>query len=221
MDEKRFIILSVFLVCTFILSPFLYEHPFAGIILRVSFSLLMISAVYACAEKGRTLIVALLLVIPAVVAEWAGYFTSIPGLSFGGRLLSALFLAHVVRIIVRHMIHSRKVNANLIFGAISVYLLIGLFWAIAYSALELSQPESFTVKPLDVQRDRAIGPETVPLHRFTYYSLVTLTTLGYGDIVPVTPSAQVASSLEAVVGQLYLTILVAGLVGLGVSQRQQ
>ena len=54
------------------------------------------------------------------------------------------------------------------------------------------------------------GPETVPLHRFTYYSLVTLTTLGYGDIVPVTPSAQIASSPEAVVGQLYLTILVAG-----------
>lgn len=221
MDEKRFIILSVFLVCTFILSPFFYEHPFAGILLRVSFSLLMISAVYACAEKGRTLIVALLLVIPAVVADWIGYFTSIRGLSFTARLFSGLFLAHVIRIIVRHMIHTRKVNANLIFGAISVYLLMGLFWATAYSALEVAQPESFNIKPLNVADGAATAPETVALYRFTYYSLVTLTTLGYGDIVPVTPSAQVASSLEAVVGQLYLTILVAGLVGLHVSQRQQ
>ena len=221
MDKKRFIILSVFLVSTFILSPFLYEHPFAGIILRVSFSLLMISAVYACAEKGRTLIVALLFVIAAVVAEWVGYLMSLPGLSLGGRLLSAVFLAHVIRIIVRHMIHSRKVNANLIFGAISVYLLIGLFWAIAYSVLDVAQPESFNIKSLGVADDTATAPETVPLYRFAYYSLVTLTTLGYGDIVPVTPLAQIASSLEAVVGQLYLAILVAGLVGLHVSQRRE
>lgn len=221
MDEKRFIIMSVFLVCTFVLSPFFYQHPFAGILLRVSFSLLMISAVYACAEKGRALIVALLLVIPAVLAEWIGYFTSILELSLAGRVAAALFLAHVIRIIVRHMMHTRKVNANLIFGAISVYLLIGLFWAIAYSALEVAQPDSFTVKPLNVADDPATRPETVPLRSFTYYSLVTLTTLGYGDIVPVTPSAQIASSLEAVVGQLYLTILVAGLVGLHVSQRHQ
>ena len=221
MDEKRFIIMSVFLFCTFVLSPFFYQHPFAGVLLRVSFSLLMISAVYACAEKGRALIVALLLLIPAVVAEWIGYLSSIPELSLVGRAFSGLFLAHVIRIIVKHMIHARKVDANLIFGAISLYLLIGIFWAIGYSALEMAQPESFTLKPLDVADDPATSPETVPLRSFTYYSLVTLTTLGYGDIVPVTPSAQVASSLEAVVGQLYLTILVAGLVGLHVSQRQQ
>jgi voltage-gated potassium channel len=220
-DEKRFIIMSVVLVCTFILSPFFYHYPFAGVLLRVFFSLLMISAVYACTEKGRALIVALPLMVVAVLAEWIGYFTAIPELSLVGRVAAALFLAHVIRIIVRHMIHARKVNANLIFGAISVYLLIGVFWAMACSALEVAQPESFTVKPLTVADDPAASPETVPLHRFTYYSLVTLTTLGYGDIVPVTPSAQVASSLEAVVGQLYLTILVAGLVGLHVSQRQQ
>lgn len=157
MDEKRFIIMSVVLVCTFILSPFFYQYPFAGVLLRVFFSLLMISAVYACAEKGRALIVALSLMVPAVLAEWISYFTALPELSLVGRVAAVLFLAHVIRIIVKHMIHARKVNANLIFGAISVYLLISVFWAIAYSALEVAQPESFTVKPLTVADGHAAG----------------------------------------------------------------
>ncbi len=102
-----------------------------------------------------------------------------------------------------------------IFGAICAYLLLGMAWGSLYSVIEVMQPGSFqaTGKMADALTSaEARGPVLV------YYSFVTMTTVGYGDITPVSPPARTLAWLEAMTGQFYIAVLVAGLVGIRLSQ---
>jgi len=93
-------------------------------------------------------------------------------------------------------------------GAVFGYFFIGLMWGFVFSVLESLQPGSFRVG----------GGQAAELNKFMYYSFVTQTTLGYGDITPVTPPARSLSLLEAVIGQFYQAVLIARLVGLHIAQ---
>ena len=106
-----------------------------------------------------------------------------------------------------------RISWNKIMGAISVYLLIGFSFAFLYAVLDRFQPDAFPVR-FDIAETGPGDPETP----FLYYSFVTLTTLGFGDILPSTGAARTLSWMEAVIGQLYLTILVARLVGLHIAE---
>jgi hypothetical protein len=106
--------------------------------------------------------------------------------------------------LLRHLFRARAVNANLLYGAVSGYLLLGLIGGLGFHLLHSLQPEAFSVaSALD-------GSQALT---FIYFSLTTLSTLGYGDILPVTPVAQHLSVLLCIAGQLYLAILLALLVG--------
>lgn len=119
--------------------------------------------------------------------------------------LSLLFLISSTVVAFNSVFFSRMITINQLVGASCIYLLLGIIWAILYSNLYLFSPESF--KGLTTNSNNLYFPE------FMYYSYVTLTTLGFGDISPVSPTARTLSFMQAVVGQLYLTIMVAGLVG--------
>jgi len=104
------------------------------------------------------------------------------------------------------------IDLNRLIGAGCIYLLSGSLWGIIYFLLSVIAPASFV----------GIAAEswTGQLNEFTYYSFVTLTTLGYGDLTPAVPIARTLCYLEAVLGQMYLTVLVAALVGLHVAGRR-
>jgi hypothetical protein len=103
------------------------------------------------------------------------------------------------------------VTAELILGAINVYLMIGMAFAFLYGLIEHLQPGSFTgLAAFSGAPERVI--------EFVYFSFVTMTTLGYGDVSPLTSYAMTASYAEAMFGQLYLAILVARLVGLYIAR---
>ncbi|WP_236621331.1 potassium channel family protein [Rhodopirellula sallentina] len=108
---------------------------------------------------------------------------------------------------------SARNHLNRIFGAICIYIVMGLLFALVYSLLEIFQPGSFSLAVLP--EDSAGHQET--LSRLIYFSNVTLTTLGYGDIQPVSRPARNFATLEAMVGQLYLAIVVARLVGVHIA----
>jgi len=104
------------------------------------------------------------------------------------------------------------IDINRLVGAGCIYLLSGSMWGIVYFLLSVISPGSF---------DGIVGETwSEQLNEFTYHSFVTLTTLGYGDIVPVAPVARTLTYLEAVLGQMYLTVLVAALVGMHIANRQ-
>jgi hypothetical protein len=128
-----------------------------------------------------------------------------------GSLCGVLFFAYMIVNILFFIFRQDKVTRDLISGAVVVYLLMAIMWNFIYRMVETAHPGSFTISAADIQ-DRV---------RFVYFSLVTITTLGYGDIVPTTSLASSVATLEAVVGQLYLVTTVAWLVGVHVTQRTE
>ena len=103
-------------------------------------------------------------------------------------------------------------SVRAIFGAICVYLLIGLCWALMYSALEHVQDDSFQIAHRTMTVSLKDGREVTSYSQMVYFSFVTMTSLGYGDMTPRTPAAQTLTWMQAVLGQLYLTVLIARLV---------
>ncbi|MEE8093840.1 MAG: ion channel [Gammaproteobacteria bacterium] len=101
------------------------------------------------------------------------------------------------------------IDQNRLFGAISIYLLLGIIWAMFYVSVLEVDPDAFN--------GADAGPWLESIPEFVYFSFVSLTTLGYGDISPATPITRYLVYVEAIVGQLYIAIMIAGLVGAGIS----
>lgn len=124
--------------------------------------------------------------------------------------LSLFFLVTSTAVAFNSVFFSRLITINQMVGASCIYLLLGIIWAILYSNLYFFSPGSFS------------GLEYhggLHFSEFMYYSYVTLTTLGFGDIIPLSPFAKTLSYTQAITGQLYLTIMVAGLVGKAINHR--
>ncbi|HEX6234409.1 MAG TPA: ion channel [Jiangellaceae bacterium] len=119
----------------------------------------------------------------------------------------ALMLA-LMRFIFRRV---QAVGTELILAAVCVYVIMGGFFGATFSILEIAQPGSFD--------DPQLAGQSPAWQQLMYYSYVTIATLGYGDIYPVTPWARSLASLEAVVGTLFLAVVIARLVGVWASER--
>lgn len=122
-------------------------------------------------------------------------------------------------IILISLFRAREVNINIIFAAISLYFLIGLEWGYLFAIVELNHAGSLMTSVLAIQADLSLTDIDANLLNYIYFSLVTLTTLGYGDIIPVSGLARSLAGIEAVMGQMYLTVLVARLVGVYISEK--
>lgn len=194
-----------------ILAPALEHRTDASIVVGVVFSLLLIFAVRTVSHAPRTTLVATVLGMALftsnIVDSWA-LSSSTTKLSTMG--LGCLFFAYIAGVIFRDTFYSRRVTLDTVLGAICVYLIVGLFWGFAYGLLDIINPTAFP----SIQADGHL------LNRFVYFSFVTLTTLGFGDIVPTSAAARGLVILEAIVGQIYLTVLVGRLIGLHLSHEQ-
>ncbi len=116
------------------------------------------------------------------------------------------------RSIARQILFSGSVNGNKIVGSIALFLLLGLMWALVYLLILALSPNAFS----GIEQS-AWGQN---FSQMAYFSFVTLTTLGYGDISPNTPFAQVAVYMEAIAGVFYMAIVVASLVSAGLAQKE-
>lgn len=156
-----------------------------------------------------------LLVIVALVCIWLTIVIEQPViteiLGITSSLIYSVYLASAIAILSRQLIDAKKVDADILIGAICVYLLIGIFWSLLYNINFILDPQSF-VKLLEDKYDVNF--------RLLYFSFTTLTTLGYGDITPTLPVAMGLSNLEAIVGQMYPSVFVARLVSLYIISSQ-
>ncbi|TDI16415.1 MAG: two pore domain potassium channel family protein [Acidobacteria bacterium] len=205
-SPNRFLYLLITLVAFVTLVPFLEELGYGGMIFNIFLSTILLSAAYAASESRGYFILASILAVPAFVLRWINNFVGNPWLEFVAGVLTVLFLLLVAALILSHVLKAERVSREKIFGALSVYLIFGVVWSLLYMMEDFLVPGSFRY---------AEGVRTD--FELVYYSFVTLTTLGYGDIVPVSPSARALVTLEALTGQLYLTVLVARLVGLQIT----
>ncbi|HEX6239878.1 MAG TPA: potassium channel family protein [Polyangiales bacterium] len=208
---RRYRNLTFGLMAVLVMPPFLRDSfPGAGMLGPLLFVVLVARAMVS-ARTTRLARAVLITAMVAVALRGARVGEHLPAHSFGLdmalHLLTALGFAFVVYEVLRHVLAAEPVTADKLYAAVSAYLLIGLLFASIYEALEFWQPHAFSLPHAGRDADGLM-----------YFSLVTLSTVGYGDIVPVLPPARVLAVLEAILGQLYLAVLMARLVGLHLSQ---
>lgn len=208
---------ALFLVLA--LSPFVGGSVWGRWVMLIAFLFTMVSAVLACGRKRRAL---LFLIVLAVASLASSSAEAAMGLTHGrtvGDLLRFVFLGTVIWFILSDVLRSRRVTLNTVFGACCTYLLIGLMWAAVYSVLELNEPGSFGALA-EQPRSARYGDGSIH-SQLTYFSMITLTAVGYGDITPVTPPARTLAMIEGLIGQLYLAIIIARLVAMEITGRSR
>ena len=211
-SEQRFLFLLISILLLLLLSPLLKGFVRIKILLDIFFSMVFIFGVDAIRQDRKHLIISIVLALPLLFSMWVGLFVEISILSIIGDFFGITFFIFTIIIILKHIFHQDRINREVIFAAVVVYLLMGVLWAFVYGTVEHIQPNSFSVTVDAIGDNRYV---------FLYYSFVTLTTLGYGDISPITPVASSMAILEAIIGQLYLVVQIAWLVGLRVSQQRE
>ena len=175
--------------------------------------LLLAIGVWSLTDSKKTLRIGLAIAAAGIVMSvLALYFDALPY-----KLLSLLtlfvFLALAVQRAFIQVTFSNKLDVNRIYGAICIYLLLGVLWSVAYFGMHLIHPGSFA---------GAASPEDAAgAGQWVYYSFVTLTTLGYGDILPISPAARALAYAEAIFGVFYMAIVVAMVVSAYATEYQK
>jgi hypothetical protein len=178
-------------------------------------------ALYELSRRRADVVIALALGVPAIAAGIVNAETpDSPAINLVPTILSALFIGFLVWRILSDVLRGPRITSERIFGAICAYLLIGFLFADLYGFVLLVDENAFSVPDKLVAGStgsRLAGSGGV----ITYYSFVTMTTLGYGDISPVSPAARTLAWLQALIGQLYLAIMIAGLVGIHIASKKE
>lgn len=210
--ERRFLFLLILLLTLIVGAPFIGDYTGIRFVVQIVATGIFIFAMYAISTKQHHVIFALFLVVPTIVTLWIDYFTSVKWAIVISEICGVLFFGFAIILIVNFICKENEVTREVIFAAVVVYLLMAMLWADIYQLLEQLAPGSFAMPDGQIQNDRNL---------FLYFSLVTITTLGYGDMTPLTDRAAGLASVEALSGQIYLVVLVAWLVGMHVSKRSK
>lgn len=210
-NKYRFLILLLIISVNIILPPFL-EHFFETFIFfDILTTAILISTVFAL-NKNRTYVaISALLAAPLILSIWLARYTGVAVFTPVGLFFGIFFFIFTAFNILKFILSREYVTLEVIIGAVTVYLMLGIIWSICYGFIETLFPGSFNF----MRQDGMIEPYSI-----IYFSFVTLTTLGYGDISPLTPVAQSLTLVEALVGQVYLVVLIAWLVGMHISEKK-
>ncbi|NJC88855.1 MAG: ion transporter [Desulfuromonas sp.] len=191
------------------------DSPLVRLLTALLFSLFMIAGVFSLSQRPVVRILAALLVFAAIVLRWLRLALPTSAIIAWGLTASLLFMIFLTLASVDRVFRDDgAVTGKRVTGAVAVYLLFGLTFAYLYSLLDQLLPGAFSLPASTNVND--------PTHQesFTYFSFITLTTLGYGDITPVHPAARMCVAVQALFGQLYPATLLARLVSLEITNRQ-
>ena len=211
--RSHFTLLLVALIGLLLVLPVLAASPY-GLFSQAVLSWCAIVAAVWAVDAGRMRSIAVLLAGLTFMAEGLIWATDAATFLPLGRILAAVFLGFVTCAILEHVMTRTEVTFDVILGGVCTYLLVGAFFAQVYAVFEILAPGSLlsqggplaSVGPGDLARGHIV--------EVFYYSFVTLTTLGFGDVVPGTPFIRAVTTVEALIGQIYPAILIAHLVGL-------
>ena len=203
--RARFVWLFASLCLLLVISPLFKGEGVGEFVLLGFFSFLIVAATYASVRRASVAIAMGFLVAAWMALSWFRLFSEFQHQPVLVDLLMVLVLTFAIAQVLYRVMSARKVDFNTLCGGISVYLLLAVSWALLFRVIEGVQPGSFALPDEDIYAN---------FNQFIYFSLSSLTTLGYGDIAPLTPVARIWSTLEAVTGVLYIAVLVARLVSL-------
>lgn len=206
----RYAILTFWIILIIAIFPYFMSGPLGLFLLSLLISFILISAVFSITGRSKYAILSLVLIIPALLLSWANFVLDSNDVLILSKMLSLLVLILVTFSIFLEVVRSKSpIPRHIIWGAIAVYLMIGLSFAMLFQLTNLITPGSFYY---------SVDPNAVlTFSDFVYFSFVTLATLGYGDIIPITAQARSFAIIEAITGSLYLAVLIAKIVSLSIA----
>jgi hypothetical protein len=209
--NNRIVLLLATILGMIIGSPFLDDLFHYRVIPDIFLTIVFIFGIYAISRKKMHIFIGLALAIPMFIGIWSSHLYQSPKPLVVGQLFGALFIGFVISLLTKFIFNEKEITKEVIYAAVVIYLLMAIMWSFAYLILEYMYPGSFSISE-GSSRDT---------FQYLYFSFVTITTLGYGDIAPLTQKASSLVILEAVTGQIYLVVVVAWLVGMYVSRRSR
>ena len=222
---RRHTVLLIAIVALFAVRPFLGDSGAGAIVFSLSMLLVLLIALLTIeiddligerdvllVQRRRRRFVGWALAVPAITERLWLFFAPSPRLILVGSISWLVFFAYVSWSQLRSLLKQRAVTSETISMSMSIYLLLGLTWGLVYIVIFTCHPEAFSFGTSPGVEEQHMFPV------FIYFSLTTLSTIGYGDITPLTLPARYAAVAEGITGQFYLAILVARLVGMQMSQ---
>jgi len=209
-----FILTVTLLLCT-IAFP-LGSRLIGTNVMQVMITALLIASMYAVIERKWLFRTLLLVILPIILSNWfVDPNESHKYLNWLTALATDAFLTTVLVVVFAHIVMSKRVTADLIFGSVAVYLLFGVVVALTFHFMNNVAPGSVIAS---VGVAETVADRRDEFSELLYFSFVTLTSVGYGDLTPLESPARSVAMLEGVIGQLYIAILVAKLVGVYTAQ---
>ena len=191
-SKERFLILMVLMMALLVFGPILEQLVTIRKLIDIFLTAIILSMLYTVTSKKRIFYFGWFLAIIMLLSLWLKYFISFELFATVSMTVGVLFTLLVTSQTLQFIITSKTVTREVVYAAMLVYFLLAQLWAMVYTILDRVDPASFSLP--GGQGDFLL---------FEYYSFVTITTLGFGDITPLTKVAKAFSVLEAVVGQLW------------------
>jgi Ion channel len=204
---RKFFLLFLFLSASLIFYPYAENKSFGYYAFRVLGSAVIVFCVYAVSFRRSLLVVAVVLAVPVFLHRVLNVSASAGSLSILNIALSFVFDVFIAIVIFRRVFAPCQPNSETIFGALSIYLLVGFAFASIYGMIAAIQSRAFYLDP--VANVHAL-PDRLDL---VYYSFATMSSLGAAGIIPVSGEARCVSAIQAIAGVLYLAVLISRLVG--------
>jgi len=175
-------------------------------------AVIMVAALIETVRTRHNALWAAVLGLPAIALRVLAVFVD-DSRFVGASILAAstVFLAFLIWNLLHDLVRPDRSTSERVFGALCAYIFIGMFFALYFAHIAYQDPTAF--KTPDDPMFQEVSSEADLIPAYTYFSFVTLTTLGYGDVTPVAEHVRTLSWLEALIGQLYLAVMIAGLVG--------
>lgn len=200
---------DVILLCGLLITTFIVPvipMPLQQTCIKISFTLLYFSAIFTLEKKYNYILVISIL---ALIMEWVAGLFDLVALQAVSKILNITFFIIIVVSLIHQVAAAKEVTARVVLGSVMGYILLGLVFSIFSAFIMQIDPSAYNVPHLADEGSRHLNH----LSESIYFSFVTLATLGYGDILPLQPYTRSLAVFVAVSGQLYVTIIIALIVG--------
>ena len=208
LPSRRFTALLLSLLLYIVVYPVLPDAPVRDTLLLAFQTAIIFAGAWVLGQNARLARVAIPLAVITLVMVWLATLVPGPAIRNTGRTLLAVFFVLTTVQLVLYLVRARSANMATVLASVCGYLMIAIVYALAYGIVDEFVLASFSSGMVD--------PDASD---YLYFSLVTLTTLGYGDIAPVHPMARSLATTEAVIGQFYVAVIVARLVSLIIMEK--
>jgi hypothetical protein len=213
LHHRRFFALLIALLVLVVIYPIVHDSLGTRLVYDVSVTFVFVAAIRSLFAERVVRIFALVLGLPTLVAVWidsAYHHTPSPAVALAFHVAAVVFDVFMIVSILRIIHRETRITADGVYGAFCGYLLIGMAFSQLYCAIDLVRPDSFQGNLGSSSYERR--------HGLVYFSYITLATVGYGDVAPVSGPARGVAVTEALVGQFYIAAFVAELIGKRVAQ---